>query len=146
MEREILFRGISKETKAMVYGAYFSLHHDDHRTHIHHFIIPANTPIPKEKPIGEIQIEVDPTTVGQYTGLCDKDGKKIFEGDILKCVALSNDHHQKGAIVISPVEVWEGNACLSITHTPIYPFCIDHTLTIIGNIHDTPDLKKEESE
>lgn len=73
-------------------------------------------------------------------------GRKIFEGDILKCVALSNDHHQKGAIVISPVEVWEGNACLSITHTPIYPFCIDHTLTIIGNIHDNPELVGEEAE
>ena len=107
MDREILFRGISKETKAMVYGAHFTLHHDDQRTHIHHFIIPENTPIPKEKPIGEIQIEVDPATVGQFTGVYDgtkweelsqqeKDrwlkkhsvkewnGRRIFEGDIVK--------------------------------------------------------------
>jgi len=46
-----------------VKGYYFCLHHNDDRTHIHHFVIPFDTPIPKDKPIGEIQVEIDPYSV-----------------------------------------------------------------------------------
>ena len=78
---EYLFRGFTTEKGEQkliikgkeyqgewVYGYYFCLHHMDNRNHIHHFIIPENTPIPKERPIGEIQIEVIPETVKIWTG------------------------------------------------------------------------------
>jgi len=145
MDREILFRGISKETKAMVYGAYFSLHHNDHRTHIHHFIIPANTPIPKEKPIGEIQIEVDPATVGQFTGLVDKNGVKIFEGDVVEspCGEIGVvEYFEEDAMFIIDFPITQGHS----SWTASFGDFDGEEMTVIGNIHDTPELAKEEAE
>lgn len=81
------YRGVRIDNGEWAYGAYFCLHHNDERTHIHHFIIPDNTPIPKDKPIGEIQVEVILATVGQFTGLVDRKGTKIYENDI---VAIRN--------------------------------------------------------
>lgn len=93
--REILFRGFREAesgTKKItvngecvrgewVYGSYFCLHHNDERTHLHHFIIPENTPIPVDMTIGEIQVEVIEETVGEFTGVLDMNETKVFEGD-----------------------------------------------------------------
>lgn len=93
--REILFRGFHETesgTKKItvnercvrgewVYGSYFCLNHNDERTHLHHFIIPENTPIPVDMTIGEIQVEVLEETVGEFTGVLDMNETKVFEGD-----------------------------------------------------------------
>lgn len=88
---------------------------------------------------------VIPRTVGQYTGLTDKNGKKVFEGDIVKCVALGNDHFQKGTKAVSVVENYMGNTCLRLdgkylTGVTLYTISVDHTVEVIGNIHDNPEL------
>ncbi len=124
--REILFRGKSQADGEWVYG-YYS---------------PARLPI-----VGEIghfinedgyrAIEVIPETVGQFTGLTDKNGTKIFEGDIVK----SNLENQS-LMSIEWLEdssqfatVWNNGGCV-MTFDYIEPTDIE----VIGNIHDNPEL------
>lgn len=83
---------------------------------------------------------VVPETVGQYTGLKDKNGKRIFEGDIVSC--WSEGVHAKGTVqqrkdgmwIIYPA--WQKNIMWGLC-----PNEYGHTsVEVIGNIHDNPEL------
>lgn len=90
--------------------------------------------------------EVDPETVGQYTGLTDKNGKKIFEGDIVlfEDESPSNyEYHDCTEMRCGAIEY--GDNCFYITdriavemEDLIYDGELD--AEIIGNIHDNPEL------
>lgn len=83
---------------------------------------------------------VDLETVGQYTGLKDKNGKRIFEGDILEYV--DND----GMVQYISV-VFEECAFLiedhGVTDTDLLTSYVCLDLKVIGNIHDNPELLEE---
>ena len=87
---------------------------------------------------------VIPETVGQYTGMTDKNGKKIFEGDIVDCwsegVNAQGTVQQRrdGLWIIYPA--WQKHI--------MWGLCPDEysntTVEVIGNIHDNPELLKGE--
>ena len=89
---------------------------------------------------------VDPATVGQFTGLTDKNGKKIFEGDILRD-GLGDDGVVTYFESIASFKYQVGNEVWNLNEgDPNRSTQLQYT-EIIGNIHDTPDLEtKEESE
>lgn len=105
-----------------------------------------------------VHYEVEENTIGQYTGLKDKNGKEIYEGDILR----SNEYpfNCDGVDNYYAEIVWVDNVCgfYRVTHkkpnstvsgishgncSPLVEEDIE-SFEIIGNIHDNPKLIKEE--
>jgi uncharacterized phage protein (TIGR01671 family) len=130
--REIIFRGKRVENGEWVYGAYLPKHK---------LICLEET---KPNSTEYIDLFVIPETVGQYTGLTDKNGKKIFEGDIVLCriVGFREMKINKGFI-----EYTEDAFGVNINGITPTQHCLSFSMKngdveVIGNIHDNPELLK----
>lgn len=126
--REILFRGKKKSTGKWCEG--FLVNTGDH------FWISTRNDL--------ISFAVDPETVGQYTGLADKNGKKIFEGDIVRhynnlCVPESYD---VGRIFFNTCECKFSRTSIESGGSFNFAKHCTYNYEVIGNIHDNPGLLK----
>lgn len=88
----------------------------------------------------EISVVV-PETVGQFTGLCDKNGKEIYDGDIIKITGSNEAKH----VAYSDKEAAFG---IQYPDGDFFAFAYDVTgvseacYEVIGNIHDNLELLK----
>lgn len=120
--REILFRGKHKDSGEWVEGVpYFENNQC--------FMITDLFICEEYQCTGAENVEVIPETIGQYTGLTDKNGKKIFEGDV--CKHRSN---YSANTVISVVTYTDG--CFWSMVDEHRGFELSEKLEVIGNVHD----------
>lgn len=140
--REILFRGKRLDNGEWVYG---DLVHVENKSYIsYYYESPLSTFINELIEYVDMSmvgvapfIEVDLTTIGQYTGLTDKNGKKIFEGDIV-VVPLSGKP-AKGIVEYFKTDIC-GFAVITQPQYSNYVLQKNYAYEVIGNIHDNPEL------
>lgn len=124
--REIKFRGKRDYDGKWIHGAYMS--YSSTKETQSHYIIPEGN--------RTLFYRVTPETVGQYTGIDDNNGNKIFEGDIVDILTENEE--------IGVVECFNGAFIVKADG-----FCLDFLnningtdVSVVGNIHDNPELLK----
>ena len=124
--REILFKAKRKDNGKWIEGYYQKRY--DLLGNEEHLIFHADSYNVWE------YAEIDPETVCQFTGLCDKSGKKIWENDILRFT--QQDETKIGVIKYNaPIFTYFGLMRWSL-----------YKDEVIGNIFDNPELLQEESD
>ena len=129
MDREILFRG--RRDKEWIDGWYLEI---DGISYI----------LPIDGHLRDV-VEVDLSTVGQYTGLIDKHGVKIFEGDIIKQINFYDHLKIQGQVVYGKAAQYIVRHTYTKQENPYKngktkAFAVSTRCEVIGNIHDNPEL------
>ena len=128
--REILFKAKRKDNGEWVEGLLWKKKYITNKIFISCF---------PDKDDNEEVYVVDANTICQYTGLTDKNGKKIFEGDIvvLNIKGYNTICKVAWADNVAQFQLWQTN---TIPHTPTALNLGNYDCEIIGNIHDNPEL------
>lgn len=137
MQRDILFRAKSLKNRGWVYGFYYNVYEKSKgKLHLNHYIISGQV---AGKEFGVFAVNGD--TVSQYVGLKDKNGAKIFGGDLLE-----DNYNDEETLIDSKVEVvfdvkkaeWAIDNSFKqdkSSFTSLVGYFGDE-LKVIGNIHD----------
>lgn len=156
--REILFRGKRTDNGEWVEGLLWKKKYNTNKLFISCF---------PDKDDNEEVFVIYPETVGQYTGLTDKNGTKIFEGDIVEYSNKDDCYYDEEVIIFVGKIKYEAGA-FGIVTQDILPdlgyssYCANdkfislweiswnenetedciNSIEVIGNIHDNPELIK----
>ena len=128
----IKFRGKQKDNNKWAYGYYVEITRGDNDGHY----ITDGIDYAIEVMGGELLpefLEVIPKTVGQFTGLLDKNGKEIYAGDVIREVG--------GRVSIIVFDTMR--ACFRAEEVGGFSEFIPEHCEIIGNVHDNPELLEQ---
>ena len=141
---EILFRGQRCSDGEWVYGFYVESKYSwrGHKPHRSWIVPNAISNGGFFNVLGRYAVKDD--TVGQFTGMCDKNGVKIFAGDVLDVIVFDcfgNDKQYRVRIE------WAGTEFMGVDVTNddyawnLFWLCNqDEEIEVIGNIHNNPEL------
>lgn len=132
--KTIKFRGYNKKNNQWLYGFYLQNRGE-------HFVCPDEFATGKSWE----DYEVDPTSVGLFTGMLDEKERPIYEGDIVEATSLRLQ--DKGRKMLAQIVYDEDFACFNFK-TPdrqrhINTSILDVGLEIVGNIYDNPEVLKK---
>lgn len=149
--REILFRGFSKEMKRWIYGHYLTYETIKDA----HFIAPIWQDEKDRSMYGNLTIEVQPESVGQFTGFILENGQKVFEGDIISFINKPTHHSEvklKYIVKFGKVYLWSQQsyagtyAFYTVQPNSTTEYGLTHLLNegmnveVIGNVHEHTHL------
>ena len=144
--REILFRGKRVDNNEWVEGFYVNVpEHYKQEMSGKSYIVSINN---------GLFMEVVHESVGEYTGLTDKNGKRIFEGDIIRAITVDTGTEEI-AVVCFGNFIDENNDDeyigfyiefddIKVTVAQLALEECKNRIEIIGNIHDNPELLGDE--
>ena len=134
MKRAILYRGARMEDGKFVYGSLvFVKENDKSENELPHIVISYG-------PDTFDWFEVEPETGGQYTGMTDKNGVKIFEGDIVRHIDTT-----RHVVEVVNSEVYFDTEMLEFGFrysNELFHCQFNNEFEVIGNINDNKELLK----